>query len=340
MGSGVYNLPANADQKVLIQPPLGPWLGSFGVKAMDVAKVFAAATKGLFKTGIVIPTHVLVFADKSFELHLSPPVPIAVLTRLLEGPFVDEYGAPPSGLMRVITPQMVYEVCRMLYGDAPPAVLLAHCRAMLPTLREAGIHIATSEDYAAANLPDPKERSVAAAAKRAAEAAKAAAAAAPPAPATAGALPLSAADAMRRALSDSSAARELARGATDVAVTPTPRPLVDGALARGAATTAPGAGVPPGALYRAAADALYPPAHGALHAPGCHPAGYAWTMRLPFPTFELPRVPLREKPRPGDAFVSLDELDRVYAQPHAGKEAQVREKIDNERKVALTSSRM
>ena len=56
-------------------PPVGPALGSKGVKIMDFCKQFNARTQD--KAGKVLPVIITVYSDKSFDFVVKQP-PVAV----------------------------------------------------------------------------------------------------------------------------------------------------------------------------------------------------------------------------------------------------------------------
>lgn len=63
-------------------PPVGPALGSKGIKAIDFCKEFNARTAN-YETGVPIPTMITVKPDRSFQFELkSPPTGYLLLKAL------------------------------------------------------------------------------------------------------------------------------------------------------------------------------------------------------------------------------------------------------------------
>ena len=71
IGSLVVKLKAPAGQ-ASPAPPIGPALGSKGVKAMDFAKEFNARTVK-YEPGIPIPCSILINGDKTFTFEIKSP---------------------------------------------------------------------------------------------------------------------------------------------------------------------------------------------------------------------------------------------------------------------------
>ena len=70
VGSNTFELEV---MKASVAPPLGPWLGGFGVKAADVVKNFNNMCEGLFRPGFRVDVTVNVYVDKSFDLLVHRP---------------------------------------------------------------------------------------------------------------------------------------------------------------------------------------------------------------------------------------------------------------------------
>lgn len=59
-------------------PPVGPALGQHGVNIMEFCKAYNARTQD--KAGLIIPTEITIYADRSFTFVLKSP-PAAVLLK-------------------------------------------------------------------------------------------------------------------------------------------------------------------------------------------------------------------------------------------------------------------
>jgi large subunit ribosomal protein L11 len=96
------------------QPPVGPALGSKGVKAIDFCKEFNARTAN-YVVGTPIPALVTVKPDRSFNFELKSP-PTAWLLMQAAGV---EKGSPNPKLNKVgkISLKHVYEIAKIKKTD-------------------------------------------------------------------------------------------------------------------------------------------------------------------------------------------------------------------------------
>jgi large subunit ribosomal protein L11 len=77
--TGIIKLAIDAG-KANPAPPIGPALGAAQVNIMLFCKEFNAATQSQASQGVIIPTVITVFSDKSFKFQLkTPPAPYLLL---------------------------------------------------------------------------------------------------------------------------------------------------------------------------------------------------------------------------------------------------------------------
>lgn len=135
--------------KATVAPPLGPWLGGFGVKAVDLVRAVNGVTEAVFRPGFYIKTFVTLYSDKSWEVTFAPPSLLQLLRRAARcGPHTST-----TTMAAWLTPQMVYEIARTHYGDGSPIELLSCARRVAMLARAIGIHIVSDEELAAYGVP-------------------------------------------------------------------------------------------------------------------------------------------------------------------------------------------
>jgi large subunit ribosomal protein L11 len=96
-------LPAGAANPA---PPVGPALGAQGVNIMGFCKEFNAKTKD--QAGMILPTVITVYADRSFSFILKSP-PAAVLLKKAAG-IAKGSGVPNKDKVGTVTRKQVLEI--------------------------------------------------------------------------------------------------------------------------------------------------------------------------------------------------------------------------------------
>ena len=94
-------------------PPVGPALGSQGVNIMGFCKEFNAKTKD--QAGMILPTVITVYADRSFTFILKSP-PAAILLKKAAG-IAKGSGVPNKEKVGKVTRKQVLEICETKKAD-------------------------------------------------------------------------------------------------------------------------------------------------------------------------------------------------------------------------------
>ena len=94
-------------------PPVGPALGAQGVNIMGFCKEFNAKTKD--QAGMILPTVITVYADRSFTFILKSP-PAAVLLKKAAG-IAKGSGVPNKEKVGTVTRKQVLEICETKKND-------------------------------------------------------------------------------------------------------------------------------------------------------------------------------------------------------------------------------
>ena len=87
-------------------PPVGPALGAQGVNIMGFCKEFNAKTKD--QAGMILPTVITVYADRSFSFILKSP-PAAVLLKKAAG-IAKGSGVPNRDKVGTVTRKQVMDI--------------------------------------------------------------------------------------------------------------------------------------------------------------------------------------------------------------------------------------
>jgi large subunit ribosomal protein L11 len=103
-------LPAGAANPA---PPVGPALGAQGVNIMGFCKEFNAKTKD--QAGMILPTVITVYADRSFTFILKSP-PAAVLLKKAAG-IAKGSGVPNRDKVGKVTRKQILEICETKKND-------------------------------------------------------------------------------------------------------------------------------------------------------------------------------------------------------------------------------
>lgn len=94
-------------------PPVGPALGAQGVNIMGFCKEFNAKTKD--QAGMILPTVITVYADRSFTFILKSP-PAAILLKKAAG-IAKGSGVPNKDKVGTVTRKQVLEICETKKND-------------------------------------------------------------------------------------------------------------------------------------------------------------------------------------------------------------------------------
>jgi len=118
-------------------PPVGPALGQHGLNIMDFCKAFNARTQG--QQGIIIPTIITVYADRTYSFITKTP-PASFLLRKAAG--LDKGSGEPNRVkVATITMSQVEEIAKTKMPDLNTESLEAAVQIILGTARSMGVEV-------------------------------------------------------------------------------------------------------------------------------------------------------------------------------------------------------
>ena len=121
-------------------PPVGPALGQHGVNIMEFCKTFNARTQD--KAGLIIPSVITIYADRSFTFELKTP-PAAVL--LKKAAKIEKgSGEPHKTKVGTVTSAQVREIAEMKMVDLNAHDLDNATRIIAGTARSMGLDVVES----------------------------------------------------------------------------------------------------------------------------------------------------------------------------------------------------
>ena len=118
-------------------PPVGPALGQHGLNIMDFCKAFNARTQG--QQGIIIPTIITVYADRTYSFITKTP-PASFLLRRAAG-IEKGSGEPNRVKVAKLTMSQVEEIAKTKMPDLNTESLEAAIQIILGTARSMGVEI-------------------------------------------------------------------------------------------------------------------------------------------------------------------------------------------------------
>ena len=127
-------LPAGAANPA---PPVGPALGAQGVNIMAFCKEFNAKTKD--QAGMILPTVITVYSDKSFSFILKSP-PAAVLLKKAAN-IASGSAKPNQEKVGKVTRKQLAEIYRLKAKDLNAKSEEAGIRTIAGTARNMGIEV-------------------------------------------------------------------------------------------------------------------------------------------------------------------------------------------------------
>jgi len=119
-------------------PPVGPALGQHGLNIMDFCKAFNARTQK--QAGIIIPTIITVYADRTYSFITKTP-PASFLLKQAAG-VQKGSGEPNKEKVGTVSMNQVEEIAKTKLEDLNAASLEGAVQIILGTARSMGIEIA------------------------------------------------------------------------------------------------------------------------------------------------------------------------------------------------------
>ena len=135
--TGMIKLQIGA-QSATPQPPIGPALGQHGVNIMAFCKAFNNETSSI-ERGLVIPTVITVYADRTFSfITKTPPAAVLLLkkTGLTKGS-----GEPNKVKIGTISEDILREIAEMKMADLNAATVETAMNSIRGTARSMGFII-------------------------------------------------------------------------------------------------------------------------------------------------------------------------------------------------------
>ena len=120
-------------------PPIGPALGAAGVNIPLFCKEFNARTQAQAADGLIIPTIITVYSDRSFKFVLKTP-PVAVLLKKAVG-IKSGSGEPNKNKVGSVTAAQVSEIAQQKMPDLNCTKLESAIRMVEGTARSMGLNV-------------------------------------------------------------------------------------------------------------------------------------------------------------------------------------------------------
>jgi len=118
-------------------PPIGPALGAAQVNIMLFCKEFNAATQAQASEGVIIPTVITVFSDKSFKFQLkTPPAPYLLLK---EAGIKSGSGEQNKNKVGSVTSAQVQKIAEIKMPDLNCSSIESAIRTIEGTARSMGL---------------------------------------------------------------------------------------------------------------------------------------------------------------------------------------------------------
>jgi len=119
-------------------PPVGPALGQHGLNIMDFCKAFNARTQK--QAGIIIPTVITVYADRTYSFITKTP-PASFLLKQAAG-VQKGSGVPNQEKVGTVSMTQVEDIAKTKLEDLNAASLEGAVQIILGTARSMGIEVA------------------------------------------------------------------------------------------------------------------------------------------------------------------------------------------------------
>ena len=120
-------------------PPIGPALGAAGLNIPFFCKEFNARTQAQAAEGLIIPTVITVFHDRTFTFELRTPPASVLLKKAAQ--IESGSGEPNKTKVATLTVDQVREIARAKLPDLNTRDVEAATRIIMGTARSMGINV-------------------------------------------------------------------------------------------------------------------------------------------------------------------------------------------------------
>ena len=118
-------------------PPVGPALGQHGVNIMEFCKAFNARTQD--KAGLIIPSVITIYADRSFTFELKSPPASVLLKKAAK--IAKGSGEPNRTKVGKVTQAQLAEIAEMKMADLNAHDVENAKRIIAGTARSMGLEV-------------------------------------------------------------------------------------------------------------------------------------------------------------------------------------------------------
>jgi len=118
-------------------PPVGPALGQHGVNIMEFCKAFNARTQD--KAGLIIPSVITIYADRSFTFELKSPPASVLLKKAAK--IAKGSGEPNRTKVGTVTQDQLAEIAEMKMEDLNAHDIENAKRIIAGTARSMGLEV-------------------------------------------------------------------------------------------------------------------------------------------------------------------------------------------------------
>ena len=119
-------------------PPVGPALGQHGVNIMEFCKAFNARTQD--QQGLIIPSVITIYADRTFTFELKTPPAAVLLKRAAK--IQKGSGEPNREKVGSVTVEQLREIAEIKKADLNANDIDAAVKIIAGTARSMGLEVA------------------------------------------------------------------------------------------------------------------------------------------------------------------------------------------------------